>query len=69
MCTVGLDVGSDHMPVHLVINSSKIVRQNQRETLHHQKTDWVKLRKIITKNLTLTDAITPAEIADSSKNK
>ena len=24
-CTVGLDVGSDHMPVHLVINSSKIV--------------------------------------------
>ena len=28
-CTVGLDVGSDHMPVHLVINSSKIARQNQ----------------------------------------
>ena len=28
-CRVGLDVGSDHMPVHLVINSSKIVRQNK----------------------------------------
>ena len=55
--TVGLDVGSDHMPVHLVINSSKIVRQ--RETLHHEKTDWVELRKIINKILTLTDAITP----------
>ena len=49
-CTVGLDVGSDPMPAHLVINSSKIARQNQRETLHHKKTDWVKLRKIINKN-------------------
>ena len=67
-CTVGLDVGSDHMPVHLVINSSKIVRQNQRETLHHEKTDWVKLRKIINKNLTLTDAITPAEIDETVNN-
>ena len=38
-CTVGLDVGSGHMPVHLLINSSKIVRQNQRETLQHEKTD------------------------------
>ena len=46
-CTVGLDVGSDHMPVHLVINSAKIVRQNKRETLQHEKTDRVKLRKII----------------------
>ena len=61
-CTVGLDVGSDHMPVHLVINSAKIVRQNKRETLQHEKTDWVKLRKIIDKNLILTDAVTPAEI-------
>ena len=67
-CTVGLDVGSDHMPVHLVINSSKIARQNQRETLHHEKTDWVKLRKIINKNLTLTDAITPAEIDETVNN-
>ena len=24
-CTICLNVGSDHMPVHLVINSSKIV--------------------------------------------
>ena len=60
-CTVGLNV-------HLVINSSKIVRQNQRETLHHEKTDWVKLRKIINKNLTLTDAITPAEIDETVNN-
>ena len=67
-CTVGLDVGSDHMPVHLVVNSSKIVRQNQRETLHHEKTDWVKPRKIINKNLTLTDAITPAEIDETFNN-
>ena len=37
-CTIGINVGSDHMPVHLVINSSKIVRQNQRENLHHEKT-------------------------------
>ena len=42
------------MPVHLVINSAKIVRQNKRETLQ--------LRKIIDKNLILTDAVTPAEI-------
>ena len=67
-CTVGLDVGGDHMPVHLVINLSNIVRQNQRETLHHEKTDWVKLRKIINKNLTLTDAITPAEIDKTVNN-
>ena len=67
-CTVGLDVGSDHMPVHLVINSSKIARQNQRETLNHEKTDWVKLRKIINKNLTLTDANTPAEIDETVNN-
>ena len=67
-CTVGLDVGSDHMPVHLVINSSKIAGQNQRETLNHEKTDWVKLRKIINKNLTLTDAITPAEIDETVNN-
>ena len=44
-CTVGLDVGSDHMPVHLVINSSKIVRQNQRETLHHEKQTGKNLAK------------------------
>ena len=56
------------MPVHLVINSSKIVRQSQRETLHHEKTDWVKLRKIINNNLTLTDAITPAEIDETVNN-
>ena len=67
-CTVGLDVGSDHMPVHLVINSSKIARQNQRETIHHEKTDWVKFRKIINKNSTLTDAITPAEIDETVNN-
>ena len=67
-CTVGLDVGGDHMPVHLVINLSNIVRQNQRETLHHEQTDWVKLRKIINKNLTLTDAITPAEIDKTVNN-
>ena len=67
-CTVGLDVGSDHMPVLLVINSSKIVRQNQRETLHHKKTDWVKLCKINNKKLTLTDAITPAEIDETVNN-
>ena len=56
------------MPVHLVINSSKIARQNLRETLHHEKTDWVKLRKIINKNLTLADAITPAEIDETVNN-
>ena len=56
------------MPVHLVINSSKNVRQNQRKTLHREKTDWVKLRKIINKNLTLTDAITPAEIDETVNN-
>ena len=56
------------MPVHLVINLSKIARQNQRETLHHEKTDWVKLRKIINKNLTLTDAITPAETDETVNN-
>ena len=67
-CTVGLDVGSDHMSVHLVINSSKIARQNQRETLNHEKTDWVKLCKIINKNLALTDAITPAEIDETVNN-
>ena len=69
-CTVGLDVGSDHMPVHLVINSSKNVRQNKRETLQHEKTetDWVKLPKIIDKNLILTDAVTPAEIDATVNN-
>ena len=67
-CTVGLDVGSDHMPVHLVINSAKIVRQNKRETLQHEKTDWVKLRKIIDKNLIVTDAVTPAEIYATVNN-
>ena len=56
------------MPVHLLINSSKIVRQNQRETLQHEKTDWVKLRKIIDKNLILTDAVTPAEIDATVNN-
>ena len=56
------------MPVHLVINSSKIVRQNQRETLQHEKTDWVK-RKIIDENLILTDAVTPAEIDATVNNK
>ena len=56
------------MPVHLVINSSKIVRQYQRETLQHEKTDWVELRKIIDKNLILTDAVTPAEIDATVNN-
>ena len=56
------------MPVHLVINSSQIAGQNQRETLHHEKTDWVKLRKIINKNLPLTDGITPAEIDETVNN-
>ena len=51
-----------------VRHSSKIVRQNQRETIHHEKTDCVKLRKIINKNLTLTDAITPAEIDETVNN-
>ena len=36
--------------------------------VHHEKTDWVKLRKIINKNLTLTDAITPAEIDETVNN-
>ena len=67
-CTVGLDVGSDNMPVHLVIHSAKIVRQNKRETLQHEKTDWVKLGKIIDKNLILTDAVTPAEIYATVNN-
>ena len=44
------------------------MRQNQRKTLHHEKTDWVKFRKIINKNLTLTDAITPAEIDETVNN-
>ena len=56
------------MPVHLVINSPKIVRQNKRETLQREKTDWVKLRKIIDKNLILTDAVTPAEIDATVSN-
>ena len=41
---------------------------NQRETLQHEKTDWVKLRKIIDKNLILTDAVTPAEIDATVNN-
>ena len=56
------------MPVHLVINSAKIVRQNKRETLQHEKTDWVKLRKIIDNNLKLTYAVTPAEIDATVNN-
>ena len=62
-CTVGLDVGSDHKP-----QASKIARQNQRETLHHEKTEWVQLRNIINKNLALTDANTPAEIDETVNN-
>ena len=44
------------------------MRQNKRKTLHHEKTDWVKFRKIIDKNLILTDAVTPAEIDATVNN-
>ena len=37
------------------------MRQNQRETLQHEKTDWVK-------NLILKDAVTPAEIDATVNN-
>ena len=39
-CEIGLDVGSDHLPVHLTINSSKIIRQNKKEKLKQGRTDW-----------------------------
>ena len=59
------DVGSDNMHVHLVINSSKNVRQHRLKTLplNHRLG-----RKIINKNLILTDEVTPAEI-DKTVNK
>ena len=36
-CEIGLDVGSDHLPVHLTINSSKIIRQNKKKNSDTKK--------------------------------
>ena len=61
-CEIGLDVGSDHLPVHLTINSSKIIRQNKKDIIQHEKTDWSRFKKYIISNLIMTEAEWPSEI-------
>ena len=61
-CEIGLGVGSDHLPVHLTINSSKIIRQNRKEILQHEKTDCSRFKKYIINNLIMTEAEWPSEI-------
>ena len=68
-CTVGLDVGSDHIYACSLGNKFDKNCENQRETLQYEKTDWVKLRKKNDKNLILTDAVTPAEIDATVNNR
>ena len=44
-CEIGQDIGSDHLPVHLTLTSPEIQKQNQKEILQYEKTDWERLNK------------------------
>ena len=59
---IGQDIGSDHLPVHLTLTSPEIQKQNQKEILQYEKTDWKRLNKHIEHNLEKSKAETPLEI-------
>ena len=61
-CDVGLDIGSDHLPVHLMLSSPEIQKQTQRQILQYEKTDWTRFSKYIKDKLKMTEAVTPSEI-------
>ena len=61
-CEIGQDIGSDHLPVHLTLTSPEIQKQNQKEILQYEKTDWKRLNKHIEHNLEKSKAKTPLEI-------
>ena len=64
-CDVGLDIGSDHLPVHLMLSSPEIQKQNQKLILQYEKTDWTRFSKYIQDKLTMNKAETPAAIDEA----
>ena len=50
-CEIGQAIGSDHLPVHLTLTSPEIQKQNQKEILQYEKTDWERLNKHLEQNL------------------
>ena len=52
-CDIRQDIGSDHLPVHLTLTSPEIhkQKQNQKEILQYEKTDWKRLNKHLEQNL------------------
>ena len=61
-CDVGDDIGSDHLPVHLILASPQIQKQFQREILQYEKTDWSRFNKEIINNLDRLEPETPEEL-------
>ena len=64
-CDIGLDIGSDHLPVHLTLTSPEIQKQNQKLILQYEKTDWTRFNKYINDNLIMTEAENPSEIDEA----
>ena len=60
-CTVIGDVGSDHLPVHIKLNSHEVEKAIIRATHKLDKANWQKFRKIL-KSVKTGDLTTPAEI-------
>ena len=60
-CTVKGDVGSDHLPVHIRLNSHEVEKALTKAVHRLDKANWQKFRKEL-KSIEMGDLTTPEEI-------